>query len=259
VNKNYIKITPETGTVQKGSELTIDIDYAPISEHEMRNFKAMLTIVSGPKYDFHLTGKARKPGVKLNSHTFDFGQCFVTAQLAPIKKMLEITNLDAQAISLETEFEKKTYLDFPVIPGQVLMPGEDEKVKIPIIFTPREIRKYSETIKLDFNGLYFVDLAITGQGIPLNLDLKDPDQAQTDMGIISVGGNSSRTVPIINRSSKAVKFRIKPCNAEAFEKAFLSINPEEREITLKPKETFQVEVKFRPKARLPNFEQDIMI
>jgi uncharacterized membrane protein len=79
------------------------------------------------------------------------------------------------------------------------------------------------------------------------------------MGIISVGGNSSRTVPIINRSSKAVKFRIKPCNAEAFEKAFLSINPEEREITLKPKETFQVEVKFRPKARLPNFEQDIMI
>ena len=40
-----------------------------------------------------------------------------------------------------------------------------------------EIRKYNETIKLDFNGLYFVDLAISGQGIPLNLDLKDPDQA----------------------------------------------------------------------------------
>ena len=116
VNK-YIKVTPETGTVQKGSEVAIAIDYAPISEHEMRNFKMMLTIVSGPKYDFQLCGRARKPGVKLNSHVFDFGSCFVTAQPAPIKKILEITNLDSQAISLETDFEKKTYLDFPVIPG----------------------------------------------------------------------------------------------------------------------------------------------
>ena len=108
----------------------------------MRAFKMMLTIVSGPKYDFHLSGKARKPGVRLSSHVFDFGSCFVTAQPAPIKKVLEITNQDAQAISLETDFEKTNYLDFPVIPGQVLMPGEENKVQIPIIFTPRELRKY---------------------------------------------------------------------------------------------------------------------
>ena len=122
----------------------------------MKNFKMMLTIVSGPKYDFHLNGKARKPGVKLNSHIFDFGSCFVTAQPAPIKKMLEITNLDSQAISLETDFEKKTFLDFQVVPGQVLMPGEENKLQVPIIFTPRAIQKYDEIIKLDFNGLYFV-------------------------------------------------------------------------------------------------------
>jgi hydrocephalus-inducing protein len=94
VNK-YIKITPETGTVTKGGEVEIQIDYAPISEHQLKNFKMMLTIVSGPKYDFVLQGKARKPGVKLNSHVFDFGPCFVTPQPAPIKKILEITNLDA--------------------------------------------------------------------------------------------------------------------------------------------------------------------
>lgn len=217
----YIKVTPETGTVQKGSEVTIAIDYAPISEHEMRNFKMMLTIVSGPKYDFHLSGKARKPGVKLNSHVFDFGSCFVTAQPAPIKKILEITNLDSQAISLETDFEKKTYLDLPVVPGQVLMPGEENKLQIPIVFTPREIRKYSETVRLDFNGLYFVDLQIAGQGIPLNLDLKDPDHQTTDLGTVSVGGNATRVVPVINRSTKSVKFRIRPASQDAFNKAFL--------------------------------------
>ena len=53
--------------------------------------------------------------------------------------MLTITNIDNQAISVESNFEKKVYLDFPVVPGQVLMPGE-EKIEIPITFTPRELK-----------------------------------------------------------------------------------------------------------------------
>jgi len=40
------------------------------------------------------------------------------------------------------------------------MPGDD-KLEIPITFTPRELRKYQETIKLNFNnGLYFVDVVV---------------------------------------------------------------------------------------------------
>lgn len=140
------------------------------------------------------------------------------------------------------------------------MPGEDNKLKIPIIFTPREIRKYNETIKLDFDGLYFVDLQVTGQGIPLNLDLKDPDHATTDLGIVSVGGSASRIVPVINRSSKSVKFKITPENKDAFLKSALSIStPEDKEITLKPKETLPIEIKFKPKIRMPPFEHQIMM
>lgn len=75
----YVKITPETGTVQKGSEVVIDIEYTPISEHQLNNFKMVLSLVSGPRYEFSLTGKARKPGVKLNSNLFDFGPSFVTS------------------------------------------------------------------------------------------------------------------------------------------------------------------------------------
>jgi len=33
-------------------------------------------------------------------------------------------------------------------------PKPDDRLAIPIMFTPREIKKYSEIIKLDFNGLY---------------------------------------------------------------------------------------------------------
>jgi len=51
--------------------------YAPTSENELKNYKATLTVLSGPKYDFSFTGSARKPGVKLSQNVFDFGQCFV--------------------------------------------------------------------------------------------------------------------------------------------------------------------------------------
>ena len=56
-----------------------------------------------------------------------------------------------------------------------------------------------------------------------------------------------------------MKFRIHPASQEAFDKAFLTISPDNKEITLKPKETFPIEIKFKPKARIPQFEQEIMI
>lgn len=64
---------PETGTVQKGSTVMISIAYAPTAENELKSYKATLSVLSGPKYDFVLSGSVRKPGVKLNQHTFDFG------------------------------------------------------------------------------------------------------------------------------------------------------------------------------------------
>lgn len=253
-NRN-ITITPETGTVQKGGQMKIQVQFLATQETDLKKYKATLTVLSGPKYDFTMSGSARKPGVKLNQNVFDFGQCFVTSQPTPIKKMLTITNIDVQAISVESNFEKKIYLDFPVVPGQVLMPGE-EKIEIPITFTPRELRTYHEVVKLNFNnGLYFIDVVVQGVGIPLHLDLKDADQAFTNLGVVSVGQEVSKTVPLVNRSLKTVKFRVVPRDKKAFEASSLSIHPETvQDIVLKPKESYPVEIRFRPKTRLIPFE-----
>ena len=67
--------------------------------------------MSGPKYDFLLSGIARKPGVKLSFNSYDFGPSFVMRQPMAKKVILEITNMDNSAISIETNFEKKPYLD----------------------------------------------------------------------------------------------------------------------------------------------------
>jgi hydrocephalus-inducing protein len=76
---------------------------------------------------------------------------------------------------------------------------------------------------------------------------------------VSVGGTATRIIPIINRSAKSVKFTISPQNIDSFKKAFLTITPEAKEIILKPKETLPIEIKFKPKVRLPDFEHNIMI
>lgn len=116
INK-YITITPDTGSVPKGEEMEFEITYLPIGEHHLKNYKLQLQIVSGPKYDFVLVGRARKPGIKLSSTTVDFGHCFVTRQPVPIKKMLVVSNVDNSAISIESDFEKKNHLDVLLTPG----------------------------------------------------------------------------------------------------------------------------------------------
>lgn len=113
----YITISPETGCVPKGDQVEFEITYLPIAEHVLKNYKIQLQIISGPKYDFNLTGKARKPGIKLSSQVVDFGPCFVSRQPVPIKKTLVVTNIDSSAISIETDFEKKPHLDVLITPG----------------------------------------------------------------------------------------------------------------------------------------------
>lgn len=92
------------------------------------------------------------------------------------------------------------------------------------------------------------------------LDLKDPDQAITDLGIVSVNGFASKTIPILNKSQKAVKFKIRPANPAAFAACAMTISISDTTTnTLKPKEVLPVVVRFNPKIRLPPFSQEIML
>jgi hydrocephalus-inducing protein len=70
-----------------------------------------MSIVSGPKYDFFLFGDARKPGIELSFNSFDFGPCFVMTQPMSKTATLEMINNDNSAITIETLFEKNSFLD----------------------------------------------------------------------------------------------------------------------------------------------------
>ena len=44
-------------------------------------------------------------------------------------------------------------------------------MKVPIVFTPRDIMKYEETIQLDINNLHKMELKVMGEGIPFKIEL----------------------------------------------------------------------------------------
>lgn len=127
----YVTIEPETGTVKKGDSVTIDILYLPSNAHKLTNYKCALKIASGPKFNFILNGTARKPGIEMSFNQYDFGPCFVTRQPMSVTAVLELVNNDDSAISIETNFEKKPFLDVQLSPGEVLLPsagGKKEKL-----------------------------------------------------------------------------------------------------------------------------------
>lgn len=257
----YITIEPETGTVKKGDSVNVDIVYLPVNSHKLKNYKCVLKIASGPKFNFLLNGTARKPGIEMSFHQYDFGPCFVTRQPMSIKAVLELVNNDDSAISIETNFEKKPYLDVQLSPGEVLLPStkdKQEKLSIPIIFTPRAIQKYYEVVTFDFNGIYKIDVVIKGEGIPMNIELVDPDQHIVDFGILAKGSDVTKTVNLINKSRKAIQFTLTAAHPEDLIKNAISISPSE-EVSLKPKKVLPIEVRFNPKTRMPNFSHDIML
>jgi hydrocephalus-inducing protein len=99
---------------------------------------------------------------------------------------------------------------------------------------------------------------VKGEGIPLQLELVDQDQAFLDFGIISVGGDITKTVPLINRSKRPVTFKLKPSDAAHFQKSNVTFVPD-GEVTLKPREVLPIEVRFNPKIRLQPFNLELLV
>lgn len=126
-------------------------------------------------------------------------------------------------------------------PGTVILPStkeKQEKIEIPITFTPRALKKYEESIVFDFNGIYKIEVKILGEGIPMIISLQDPDQHTINFGIVPVGGDVTKTVNLVNKSKKAITFNL-DCETE-YENNAISFRKDQ--ITIKPKEVLPIEV-----------------
>lgn len=260
----YLSITPEQGTVKTQQKVEIQIKYFPLNEHKMDKTKLQLAIVSGPTYSFICQGSSRKPGVQFSFLEKDFGPCFVLRTSMPKTEILEITNFDNSAVSIETEFDKLPHLDVQLAPGQVLLPTtaddpelEQKKLKIPITFTPRDYMTYQETIPFDINGVHKVNVVVKGEGCPIKLELANPEHEYLDFGVLKVGNEKTKVINLVNKSKKPVNVTlIDGSGEEEFKKYAVRFHPDE-EIIIKPRESVPVEVSFKPTGRLHPFTNEI--
>lgn len=58
---------------------------------------------------------------------------------------------------------------------------------VPIMFTPRELKKYSQDFVFDINGLNKIIVKVKGEGVPLKLELEKTQDQNIDFGITKVG------------------------------------------------------------------------
>lgn len=93
-------------------------------------------------------------------------------------------------MSIETNFQKQSYLDFKLEQGQVLLPQQvndkkhkNAKIQVPIVFTPRDYLKYEEVLTLNINNLHSVDVKVQGEGVPLKLELEKSEDQNVDFGV----------------------------------------------------------------------------
>lgn len=89
----------------------------------------------------------------------------------------------------------------------MLLPFDQNKdiLKVPFVFTPRDIEKYEETVLLDINGLHTMEVKIKGEGVPFKIDLDKQEDSLVDFGIAKVGQDLTKVVTLVNSSKKSVK------------------------------------------------------
>ena len=68
-----------------------------------------------------------------------------------------------------------------------------------VSFMPRESRDYRAVIPFQINGLYNVNVVVTGEGVPLRLDLANPAQTAVSFGGGVIENKHSTVVESTNR------------------------------------------------------------
>ena len=79
-------------------------------------------------------------------------------------------------------------------PTSALQPGE--ACDVAITFTPQQARTYSETVPVNINGLYVVNVLIVGEAAPLRLSCANPAHQNLHLGSVSKGAQASKTVQV---------------------------------------------------------------
>ncbi|XP_069073573.1 hydrocephalus-inducing protein homolog [Pleurodeles waltl] len=255
----FLKIAPETGSVETGQRAISTLTFNPTRKCTLRDSKLLIKISNGPVFSCSLQGAAVVPGVTFSFRKHDFGACFIYhAGMPPCRQTLVIKNNEEREVSLDCLYVNTAYfeLDFQ---AEVLRPGE--QMEVFITFYPRAVVKYREIVPFEINGHFRQTIEILGQGTEMKVEVADPKQRVLNFGALSAGQSLKKVVPIVNHSIASITFSlgITPNLPVLQDPKVLSVSPS-TELTLKSQGgSCKVEVTFSPKCRIPPFAEEVML
>jgi len=250
-----ISITPELGTVPKGERCVCELVYHSHGVDKMEHYPISLKILNGHKYSLRLSGVAHKPKLNFSFVNHDFGPTFLSEPgLDHTELALLARNDDAQDISFDCRFESTDAFTLQCSPT-VLSPGETKS--IPVRFHPTAAIKYQEAVAFEVNGLYSVNVTLKGEGAPLKVDVVPPSGPICNFGSAKQGAAVARSVHLRNGSKVPTRLNMAPM-AAVLERYNIEVVPA-GELLIKPRETAQLAMYFRPATRTRSFMEDFNV
>ncbi|KAF1774057.1 Abnormal spindle-like microcephaly-associated protein, ASH domain [Phytophthora cactorum] len=255
-------IEPVQGTIKKNDKTTCRLSFAPTKQTSLDGMQVTCSVAGSHSYTLALHGNAVPPMLQFSFTSHDFGPCFIAENdSVPMAETVTLTvfNMDAESgIDLDCLFEKKPHLRVDC-PPTVL--GPRETVNIPIVFTARHEIAYLEVIPFTINGSSTVNVSIRGEGVFPKVELVNSSMQMVVLGNLQIGQQISRTVKIANRSKRktVVEYVDSPQPGVASLDALgISVFPQQ-EISLRAKESADIEFLFAPTQRIPSFQKDVFI
>ena len=269
---DFVSISPLKGALQPGQKQNIEISFKGSKQGLISDLLAMLTVGNEIHYPLSISGRCKKTAVEFSFLSHDFGACFAYGAGSSIHgtntratKILRVSNRERdQNISLDLLYEGKQgdQSIFEVLSSSsVLSPGET--IEIPVTFSPKEAKRYTDTIPFEVNGLYTVNVSLSGLGTQLKLSLADASQSVVKFPQTRVGELVTKEVVLVNRSKKTTSLSLSSrdkVSADSLEQKYLSISPSLGEVVeLKPRGHLPIRITYNPSEEMNPFSEEIFL
>ncbi|KAL4085786.1 hypothetical protein PRIC1_014796 [Phytophthora ramorum] len=255
-------IEPTQGTIKKNDKTTCKLIFAPTKQASLDGMQAICTVAGSRNYVVALQGNAVPPMLQFSFTSHDFGPCFIAENdSAPMAETATLTvfNMDPESgIDLDCLFEKKPHLRVDC-PPTVL--GPRETVNIPIVFTARHEVAYLDVVPFTVNGSSTINISVRGEGVFPKVELVNSSMQMVVLGNLQIGQQISRTVKIANRSKRKTVVECVDSlqqGVASLDALGISVFPR-HEISLRAKESADLEFRFAPTQRIPSFQKEVLI
>merc|ERR1719199_1282300 len=226
------------GVARNHDEAEIELTYSPRDVHSLDGAVLQVVIPAGTKeegFKVQLAGGAKRSRVEFSFFEYNFGPCFiaragttVAGQPLPGREDSEAdrvnliaTNRDDTDVLLSTTFQRESHLEVQM--EDTMIEAGGSRV-IPIIFSPSAEKEYDETIEFLVNEFTRMNVKIRGRGCPMRLELTDLAMQNIDFGILTGGKTVSKRARLVNRSARAITFKLCDEN-DALQERAVTWNP----------------------------------